>query len=321
MGEPILVALRPLGLGDLLTGVPALRALAASYPEHRLVLAAPSWQSGLAKLSGAVDEVVDVEPLNALPRSLHGADLAVNLHGRGPLSTDVLIAAHPHRLIAFDIDGCAVWRLDEHERVRWCRLLAEAGIPADPDDYRLTVPKSLRATRAVGATVIHPGAASAARRWPAERWAVIAASEHCAGRPVLITGSPNERHLALWVAQAAGIPAEAVLAGRTTALELLGIVAAAARLVSTDTGIAHLASAVGTPSVVLFGPTPPSQWGPPTDGPHISLWYGYIGNPLGQTIDPGLAAITIDDVLAALADLESYRELANPPAERRLAPR
>lgn len=78
--------LRALGLGDLLTSVPALAALADAFPDHRRVLAAPSALGPLARLSGAVDEVVGSAPLAPLDRSLHGAAVAVNLHGRGPQS-------------------------------------------------------------------------------------------------------------------------------------------------------------------------------------------------------------------------------------------
>jgi ADP-heptose:LPS heptosyltransferase len=117
---------------------------------------------------------------------------------------------------------------------------------------------------------------------------------------VAITGGPDERALALAVAGAAGVEPGAVLAGRTDLEALAACVAAAARLVSGDTGIAHLATALGTPSVVLFGPTPPAEWGPPPGSPHVALWAGRRGDPHGDVPDPGLLEIGVPDVLAAL---------------------
>ena len=143
-GSPALVALRALGLGDLLTAVPALRALRAAFPEHRVVLAAPAALAPLARLTGAVDELVPAAPLRPLPDRLAGADLAVNLHGRGPESHRGLLALRPRRLLAFACPAAGAagpsWRADEHEVRRWCRLLAESGIPADPGDLALEPP-------------------------------------------------------------------------------------------------------------------------------------------------------------------------------------
>ena len=306
--RPLLVAYRALGLGDLLTGVPALRALARAFPGHRRVLAAPAALAPLATLAGAAEAVVDTGALEPLPSELRDADVAVNLHGRGPQSHRVLLAARPRRLIAFasreaGVDGPA-WRSREHEVERWCRLLGAAGIPADPDDLDLPQPTVSPPRAAAGATLLHPGAASGARRWPVERWIAIARAERAAGRDVVVTGSPDEAGTAAAVASGAGLPGSAVLAGRTSVLELTAAVGAAGRVVCGDTGVAHLATALGTPSVVLFGPTPPSEWGPPPARPrHAVLWAGVRGDPLASAPDAGLLALTPAQVLAALARL------------------
>jgi ADP-heptose:LPS heptosyltransferase len=159
--------------------------------------------------------------------------------------------------------GSPAWRADEHEVLRWCRLLEESGIPADPGRLDLApegLPPAPAAAR--GATLIHPGASAAARRWPARRWAAVARREAALGRPVLVTAGPGEAALAHSVAGDAGLGPESVCAGGDL-LALAGLVAAAGRVVSADTGVAHLATALRRPSVVLFGPTRPSLWGPP----------------------------------------------------------
>jgi ADP-heptose:LPS heptosyltransferase len=195
---------------------------------------------------------------------------------------------------------------------RWCRLLTESGAPADPARLALRPPARVAAT--AGATVIHPGAASASRRWPPERWAAVARAERTSGRRVVVTGSGAERALAVRVARAAGLPRDDVLAGRTDVLELASVVAGAGRVLCGDTGVAHLATAFGVPSVVLFGPTPPSEWGPPPErARHVALHRGGRGDPHGGAPDPGLLAITVEDVL----EVTSSGSLTAPSGIRR----
>jgi ADP-heptose:LPS heptosyltransferase len=287
------VVLRALGLGDFLTGVPALRALREAFPRHRISLVAPPAIEPLALLSGTVDAVIPYPPADPV-------DVAVNLHGKGPESHWLLLGIPPRRLIAFanakvtETAGLPEWRADEHEVERWCRLLEESGIRADPSRLELPVP---RARAVPGATLIHPGAASPARRWPAERYAAVARAVLRKGHRVLVTGAPEEEELVERVARLAP-GAEPALG--TTLLELASFVASARRVVCGDTGVAHLAAAYGTPSVVLFGPTPPSLWGPPPNGRHRVLWKGRVGDPHAAEPHDGLLEIEVEEVLAAL---------------------
>lgn len=297
---PRLVILRALKLGDLLAAVPALRALARAFPDHVRTLAAPAWLEPLVRHVGVVDHIVDTPGLLAVDPSLRGADVAVNLHGRGPQSMALLAATGPSRLISFGLVGGPAWCEEEHERERWCRLLRESGIPAEADDLHLRVPDVAPPPQAIGATLLHPGASSGSRRWPPERWAGVARADTAEGRPVVITGDAGERSLAMEVARRAGLDDAAVLAGRTDLLGLLAAVGASDRVVCGDTGVAHVASALGTPSVVLFGPTSPARWGPPAAGPHVVVWHGRTGNPHATETDPGLLALSVEQVLLAL---------------------
>ena len=317
------LALRALGLGDLLTGLPALRGLRAALPDRRIVLGAPRWLEPVARLSGALDAVVDTAPL-AVP-AVRAPELAVNLHGRGPESTAALRATRPRRLWAFGLpDGPAyqvagpvdgAWHV-EHETRRWCRLLAWYGVPCDPGDLRLPrpvpsasapdtpfAPCGNPATRR-GLVIVYPGGAAPARRWPPERWAAVARELSTAGWPVAITGGRQEVDVARHVARLAGLPETSVLAGRTDLLGLCALVCDAALLLAADTGVGHLATAYGTPSVLLFGPVAPAEWGPPASRPiHRSLWSGRPGDPRATSPDPGLLALTVDEVTRAAVDL------------------
>jgi len=170
---------------------------------------------------------------------------------------------------------------------RWCRLLEFHGVPTDPADLHLDPPAV--PSPAPGAVVVHPGAASGARRWPVDRYAAVAAALRADGHRVVVTAGPGERELA------------GAVGGEVLAPDLPGLaalVAGAGLVLCGDTGVAHLATAYRTPSVLLFGPTPPAAWGP-RQGPHTVLWAGGTGDPHGAHPDPALLALTTDDVLDA----------------------
>ncbi len=313
----MVLVLRALGLGDFLTTVPALRALREEFPGHWLVLAGPAWLTPLATESGIVDEVVDTSPGG--PIRVRGAEVGVNLHGQGPESHRRLLETRPGEAIWFEHPevpesmGSPRWRPREHEVERWCRLLCESGIPADPARLEIPPPSRRPPKVAVGATLVHPGAAYGSRRWPAARWAEVVSSELAAGHQVVVTGGPGEEALAFEVADRAGLDRRRVLVGQ----DLLGVaatVAAASRVASGDTGIAHLATALNRPSVTLFGPTAPQFWGPPAGARHRVLWAGTTGDPFANTPDPGLLRIGSSEVVTALRGLTfaedgTYRRL------------
>jgi ADP-heptose:LPS heptosyltransferase len=298
----VIVALRALGVGDLATSVPAIRGIRTAFPGRTLALAAPRWLTPLIDLIGGVDRIVPTDGLDAPMHPTILPGIALNLHGSGPESHRMLLGAKPAKLWAFanvevrHLDG-PDWAEDEHEVRRWCRLLGYYGVTADPADLSLSVPDVPAPT---GVTIVHPGAKSPSRRWPAERYASVARQLRSAGHRVVVTGSAIEHDLAVRVAAEAGLPADAVLS--TGLSELAGLVARARLLISGDTGIAHLATAYGTPSVVLFGPMSPQRWGPPPDRPqHRVIWRGTRSEP-GDRDEPGvhpaLLAVQPGEVIA-----------------------
>ena len=299
------VVRRPLGLGDLLTGVPAIRGVRAAVAGHPLVLATTPALVPLAGRFDAVDEVLVARELEPLDWAGPPPELAVDLHGKGPLSHVVVADLEPQRLLTFGSPGYPgpSWYPDEHEVRRWCRLVAEGlGVDCDPDALDLARPAVPPPARDVA--VVHPGAAFPGRRWPPERFAAVARHLVAAGHRVVLTGGPAERELACTVAEGAGLGPEAVLAGRTTSLELAAVIAQARVVVCGDTGVAHLATAYRRPSVVLFGPVSPALWGPPPRAQHVVLWHGDgTGDPWGTALDPALARITVDEVTTALDQL------------------
>ena len=298
------LVLRSLGLGDLLTAVPALRGVRAAMPDHRLVLATPAALAPLVDLVGAVDGVLPTVGLEPVVWSGPPPDVAVNLHGRGPESHRLLTALTPRRLVAFRCepeyaDG-PLWSAAEHEVARWCRLVRE-GLTTEPDqdDLDLAVPDEPPVAR--DAVVVHPGAAFASRRWGAARFAEVCRILAAQGERVLVTGSAAESALVAGVVECAGLPPDANLAGSLDLRQLAALLASCRLLVSGDTGVGHLATAYRRPSVLLFGPVSPALWGPPPRRQHAVLCHGDgTGDPWGATIDPALDRITVGEVLDAV---------------------
>ena len=92
-------------------------------------------------------------------------------------------------------------------------------------------------------------------------------------------------------------------------MTLLSVAPSIVLLMTTFTRIVivlgFVRTALGTPSVLLFGPTSPARWGPPPDrSQHITLWAGIEGDPHAEVTSDGLLRIAVTEVLAALAQLD-----------------
>lgn len=295
--RPTALVLRALGLGAFFAGLPALALLREALPEHGIVLAVPPEFDELARLSGTVDITTPAHELSTLHRAPWCPDLAIDLHGNGPESRALLSAREPQHLIAYGI-GDRRWDAQEHEVHRWCRLVAEglglADVTSPSVVGRLPVPDG--ASLQAGQVVVHCGAKSASRRWPADRFAAVAGELAGRGCDVVVTAGAHEVERGQEIARRAGVGLRADL----SLPDLLRLVAGAALVVSGDTGVAHVATNYATPSVVLFGLDPPAVWGPPADPRHQVLWHADgLGDPPDTLIDPALRRITVDEVLQA----------------------
>jgi heptosyltransferase-2 len=127
------------------------------------------------------------------------------------------------------------------ERERW---LAERGLQAD----------------ARPVVTVGPGAVGAGKAWPVGHYAQLARRLTAAGVGVWVIGSPKEAPLAAEIA-AAGGPAVKNLTG-TDLRNAIVALASADAAVSNDSGLMHIAAALGTPTIAIFGPTSPWHWAP-----------------------------------------------------------
>lgn len=115
----------------------------------------------------------------------------------------------------------------------------------------------------------NPGTAMHDKRWPAERFAAIADELTQRGiRPVL-TGGPADIDVCAQVERLTRSAQPVTLAGKLDLLGTTAVIEGARLYLGNDTGVSHLAAAVGTPSVVVFGPTNPLRYGP--RGEHVTI--------------------------------------------------
>ena len=305
-----MVVFRGLYLGDLVAATPALRALRRGHPAAEISLVGLPWAAALAPhLVPDIDRFVsypgapgldgedDEAALESFVREMRAEDfdLAVSLHGRGPQSTRLVARFGARRVAGFvggsgeypSLNVSVRWDAEEHEG-RKLLLLAEAtGGVSDgesarhrlrvrDEDHRRTGELLGRNTGGPLA-LLHPGASVEKKRWCVEGFGGVARGLIHRGYSVAITGSKGERGISKRVRELA--PGALDLSGKTDLHTLIGLVSRAALLVSNDTGPAHLAYALATPSVTVFGPsTDVERWGPLDRTRHAVL----LGDPISE---------------------------------------
>jgi ADP-heptose:LPS heptosyltransferase len=292
-----LVRLR-VGLGDLLCSSPALHRLRAARPDLRISLITYPEMADVVERLGAVDELLPFPGVDGIPERppdpagwqpfLAAAadrrfDLALQVYGDRPAANRVTAALGARLVGGFAPTGWEPpqatralhlrYPLHLHETERHLRLFEHLGLPAgDPPAMRFPVTAADEAEHAGTLArhrlvpgryaILHPGASSPTRRWPAARFAAVGDALTREGLTVVVTGGAGER----------GIGAEVRAWMRRPAVDLtaatsLGGLAALLRdcavLVGNDTGTAHLAAAVGARSVTVFLAGDPVRWAHP----------------------------------------------------------
>jgi ADP-heptose:LPS heptosyltransferase len=145
--------------------------------------------------------------------------------------------------------------------------------------------------------------------WPIERWVALGRALLERGTTPLFTGSGDETEVCAAAVREIG-PGARSAAGELPVLELAGLYAPLRALVAADTGPGHLAAAIGTPVVSLFGPSLPARFAPLAPASRLRVIRHHagcvackegLGAPSGD--HSCMAAISVDEVVAALAEL------------------
>lgn len=280
---------RALQLGDLLCAVPALRAVRNSFQDAEITLIGLPWAAQFVRrFARLVDRFVEFPGFPGLPErapdfasipvflrniSEEKFDLVLQMHGSGELSNPLAVLMGGALTAGYyrpghyrpDAQRFFPWRDDEHEVLRWMRLVRELGI--EPRGSALELPlaerdwQEWRALRLGDYAVLHAGSQLPSRRWPAERFAEVGDALAAEGLQIVLTGTASERAITGRIREAMREP-PIDLAGRTTLGGLAAVVAKARLLVCNDTGVSHVAAATRTPSVVLACGSDPKRWAP-----------------------------------------------------------
>ena len=299
-----LAILRPGALGDAILTLPVLESLrAGSQGAHIVVAGSPAFR--LAADCGLASEAVPFDDRRLLGLFAIGgtskvvAGCGVCLaYGRRP---DPLLAASLKRSgVARVIEWPAMPEKGVHAADHLLGAVEAAGLPVATRIPRLPPQPAWReaarawlAARGLGGgfVAIHPGSGGQRKRWPVARFAEVALR---AAQPVvwLLGPAEGDDREARAIGEQAGTVADDLPLST-----LAGLLACCRAYLGNDSGVSHLAAAVGAPTVALFGPTDPAVWAP--RGPHVAVLDG----------KGDLDGIAVDQVIAAL---DEARALTRP---------
>jgi lipopolysaccharide heptosyltransferase I len=276
-------------LGDIVHALPAAAALRAAMPDARIDWLVDARHRALFDLVTGLDRIVTLEGRSIaawvdVVRRLRQVAYDAALDMQGLMKSAVLARASGASRVA----GFSLWHLREKSARPFYSQVDEAGGAAEGNSPIHVIRKNLRLLRVVGVdtdrvvfplrpvesvvasgvrgegdpfAVLNPGAGWPNKQWPAERFGEVAAFlRDVRGIRSVVVWGPGEQELARSVVSASG--GAAVEAPPTGVADLVGLLRAASLCVSADTGPLHLAAAVGTPVVGIFGPTDPERNGP-----------------------------------------------------------
>ena len=313
-------------LGDIVHAMPVVAALRSAYPSARIGWAVQSRFAPLVRVVEGVDHVhpfsrgFDPAVIAQIRRERY--EWCVDLQGliksaavarlsgaRRIVGFSRALLREPAAALAYSETGGID---DGHVIDKNLSLLARVGIATRERRFPLRVPESavVPSTRSIlglhdggDFALINPGAAWPNKRWPADRFGALAvALRERFGLPSAVVWGPDEASLAASVARASGGAAH--MAPQTTMVEMLALARASRLLVSGDTGPLHLAAAVATPVVGIYGPTPAQRNGPWSAEDRVVSAHAACGCAFKRLCTAEtwcLAQVSVEAVVAAVA--------------------
>lgn len=329
-------------IGDVVHALPALAALRRRFPRGHIawavgpaaaevVAGSPHLSEtlvigGRAPIAGSVS-LPSLGSPRALARALRRRrfDLALDLQGLLRSALVGCLSGAPRRMgsrgsregaLVFYNLRVAADRRGQHAVEGYLEFARALGAPVEPVDFTIATDSGHEAAvrsllgDAEELAALVPGARWLSKRWPVARFAAVAealASRY--GLRSVVVGGAADGPLAGAIAAAARAPV-LDLTGRTTLKELAALLRRCRVVVSNDTGPMHLAAAVGTPTVAIFGPTDPQRLGPYGAG-HATVSAGVPCAPCRRRrCDPlrCLEAVEPEEVMAAVGRVLRRRQ-------------
>lgn len=285
-----ILLIKPSSLGDIVHALPTLAALRQRYPQARIAWLVKRQWAGLLERAEGLDRVWPVGPgaagwLSEIPRlRAERFELAVDLQGLFRSAFMARLAGCPVRMgFSNGREGSPLLyshRVDvptkEMHAVDRYLLMADAlgaPRPSTPQfPLKMTTADREQVADLLGRAGVRAGspwiAMNVSARWPTKRWppesfAAVADRLHEEGvGPAVLVGGPDDRAEAQAVKALAKTRSILDVTGLTPLGLLPALLQAASVLVTNDSGPMHVAAAVGTPVVALFGPTSPVRTGP-----------------------------------------------------------
>ena len=292
-----LLVMRYRFIGDTILTVPFLRNLRRAYPRARIEMMVAPYSSDVLRGTPYVDEFLVYDPptIHADSQGRHASLLSkirflAGLRGRRYDKAYVLkrsfssaviafLSGIPER-IGFDTEGRGFlltrrvpYRYDRHEVKNFLSVLEADGIAIADDHLEAWISPeeetfaSERMRNAPGLrgrpiTALHPFTANPGRAWHEDNFVEVAnLLQEAHGTGILILGGEREREIARRMAERIH-PAPELAVGTTTLRQSMALLSRCDLLICNDSGIMHLAAAVGTPLIALFGPQSPVRFGP-----------------------------------------------------------
>jgi len=267
------------GLGDKLMALPAVRHLRAEFPQSKITLlylgAAPPF------VKNEADQVVELPATATLPllkRAAKKYDVCfVNSIGIYDVRCEVAAFATnapDRRGPRFGREKATIYNhpfvFGESHETRSNFLGAGGTSEAAALNYPLSLPPEIRTLRPGGPDIIlHPGSSPSGlvNRWPVENYAALAAALAKNGHRVAAIGSPAEKPLIEELQSKSGGTVQFL--SDLTLGELATLLACTELVIANDSGIAHLAAAVGTQLITIMGANKPEKVAP--IGKHVTL--------------------------------------------------